>query len=81
MSKEELLSILQIYRNVMEEEICPDCSGFGVKTYSNTSTWHGGIGGQALRADVCNKCWGSGNKNNPWPSHKEYCVMQNILGK
>lgn len=50
---------------------CPGCSGLGVKTYGSTSTWAGGIGGQAITSGVCDKCWGSGDKHRLWPSWKE----------
>lgn len=47
---------------------CPTCSGAGVAVYGSTSTWHGGIGGQAMTSGVCDKCWGSGDAERPWPS-------------
>lgn len=47
---------------------CPGCSGAGVKVYGSTSTWRGGIGGQAMTPGVCDKCWGSGDAERPWPS-------------
>jgi hypothetical protein len=47
---------------------CGECSGLGVKTYGSTSTWRGGVGGQMMTAGVCNRCWGSGDANRPWPS-------------
>jgi hypothetical protein len=49
---------------------CKRCGGFGVYTYGSTSTWHGGVGGQAMTNDVCNKCWGSGDENNHWPDRR-----------
>ena len=39
---------------------CPACQGHGRRTYGDTSTWRGGIGGQAITEGVCDKCWGSG---------------------
>ena len=48
------------------EEICPACSGRGTRGYGSTSTWHGGIGGQMMTGDICDKCWGSGDAKNPW---------------
>jgi len=45
---------------------CPDCAGFGVKGYANTSTWKHGAGGCVMTSDICDKCWGSGNANKPW---------------
>lgn len=52
------------------QDACEDCGGFGVKVYPNTATWRGGIGGNALTNDVCDKCWGSGDQSRPWPSHR-----------
>jgi hypothetical protein len=46
--------------------ICPECSGLGVKTYPSTATWRGGIGGAAMTTDICNECWGSGDKYKHW---------------
>lgn len=48
------------------ETSCPRCGGFGVCAYGNTSTWHGGIGGNMICNDICSTCWGSGDKNKPW---------------
>lgn len=45
------------------ETPCPKCGGSGVKTYADTSTWRrGGIAGQSLTPDVCDACWGTGDK-------------------
>lgn len=43
--------------------VCTPCRGSGVRAYGSTATWHGGIGGQAITSDVCDKCWGSGDLN------------------
>lgn len=51
-------------------DACEECGGAGVYAYGSTATWHGGIGGQAMTTDVCDKCWGSGNRHKPWPSHR-----------
>lgn len=51
-------------RNISEP--CPRCSGLGVTAYGNTSTWRGGIGGSMMTSGICDKCWGSGDKNRPW---------------
>jgi hypothetical protein len=59
------------WRGIEPEDACNECSGAGVISYSNTATWHSGIGGisgQAITQDVCDKCWGSGSKSKPWPS-------------
>lgn len=49
---------------------CGDCSGMGVKVYGSTATWRGGVGGQAMTSDICDKCWGSGDISRPWPSRR-----------
>lgn len=49
--------------------VCGECMGSGIKTYPNTTTWRGGVGGQALTPGVCDGCWGSGT-DRPWPSHR-----------
>ncbi len=47
-----------------------ECSGYGVKTYGDTSTWIGGIGGQTITQGICNKCWGTGDAQRPGTSFK-----------
>ena len=42
---------------------CEACHGLGVRMYSSTATWHGGMGGASMTHGVCDKCWGSGDKN------------------
>lgn len=44
------------------ETPCHQCQGTGVRHYSDTSTWRHGTGGQAVTLDVCDQCWGSGDK-------------------
>lgn len=44
------------------DDPCLRCDGTGRITYGSTATWRGGIGGQALTADVCDTCWGSGDR-------------------
>ncbi|MBU1082745.1 MAG: hypothetical protein KKB59_19830 [Spirochaetes bacterium] len=46
------------------EHMCHKCGGSGKYTYPSSATWHGGIGGQVLTNDVCDKCWGSGDEIN-----------------
>lgn len=48
------------------DEPCKACGGSGVRVYGSTSTWRGGIGGQMMTNDICDKCWGSGNAKAPW---------------
>jgi hypothetical protein len=44
---------------------CPRCNGAGRTTYGSTATWRGGIGGAAMTMDVCDRCWGSGDRHRP----------------
>ena len=62
-------------------EPCIRCDGSGYMVYGSTSTYWGGIGGAAMTRGVCNKCWGSGEKNFPWPSHKEFYNNKKQLEK
>ena len=48
------------------ESRCSRCDGFGCRAYGSTTTWRGGIGGQAITGGVCDKCWGSGDESRPW---------------
>lgn len=45
---------------------CLACGGSGARAYANTATWHGGVGGNMITSDICDKCWGSGNAEKPW---------------
>lgn len=58
------------WRGINQNDACQECGGAGVKAYGSTATWRGGIGGQMITNDVCNKCWGSGSRSLPWPSHR-----------
>ena len=51
-----------------EQGVCEKCSGIGSLLYGNTSTWRESVGGSAMTTGVCNKCWGSGSQEKPWPS-------------
>lgn len=55
-----------------EEDACETCQGSGLRVYSSTATWHGGIGGAAMTRDVCDKCWGSGDKTRPGLNQREW---------
>ena len=52
------------------ETKCRRCNGWGVRTYGSTATWRGGAGGMTITSDVCDWCWGSGDDNRKWPSHR-----------
>lgn len=69
--EDELRLTLMAARGIAEpDHICPACDGWGTQTYGNTATWRGGAGGMTLTVGVCDKCWGSGNRLRPWPSHR-----------
>ena len=42
---------------------CERCGGRGRRAYGNTATWSGGIGGNMITGDVCDRCWGTGDAN------------------
>lgn len=71
---EEFLTWMHDYRGV--EVPCRACGGSGVRTYGSTSTWRGGVGGQTITSGVCDKCWGSGDAQHIWPSHR--LLMQKV---
>lgn len=73
MTDKELLERMLSWRGIdaVMDDVCRDCDGSGVKTYGSTATWMGGIGGQAMTASVCDKCWGSGATNRPGPNLRE----------
>ena len=50
-----------IWRGVQDP--CGRCSGSGTTWYGSTSTWRGGIGGASMTRDVCDQCWGTGDKH------------------
>lgn len=77
---EDMRQYLLDMRGLDKENLC-SCNGTGVKLYGSTSTYFGGIGGQAMTLGVCNRCWGSGDRNNKWPSHLEYFRMKRLLDK
>ena len=52
--------------------ICSSCGGEGIKAYPSTATWHGGIGGQSITEDVCDKCWGTGRNDVQGINLKEF---------
>lgn len=64
MTNDELRDAVLHYRGVQDP--CPKCRGVGVRSYSSTATWCGGMGGHGFTSDVCDACWGSGDANCPW---------------
>ena len=55
--------IRQICNSNRPEDRCPKCLGIGRRDYPSTATWRGGVGGSAITGDVCDSCWGTGNRH------------------
>ena len=64
MTEEEFRLRMLDWRGV--EDPCLKCNGSGVRAYGSTSTWRGGVGGCAITSDVCDTCWGSGDRYRAW---------------
>jgi hypothetical protein len=60
MTREESLKEMLRLRGV--DDPCETCRGLGVHWYGNTSTWEHGVGGSSITIDVCDVCWGTGDK-------------------
>lgn len=69
-TSEEFLDACLMWRGIDPENACMECGGTGSKAYGDTSTWRRGVGGQMITRGPCDKCWGSGDKHRPWPSHR-----------
>lgn len=68
----ETNSFFEQLKNVREiETLCIGCQGTGIKLYSSTATWRGGIGGMMMTTDICDRCWGSGDANRTWVNLRE----------
>lgn len=50
---------------------CPTCRGAGSRCYSTTAAWHSGAGGATPTIAVCDRCWGSGRRDERGPSLRE----------
>ena len=68
LTSDQLWEIMLEWREIEKADACGECGGSGKKTYANTATYHGGVGGMMLTSDVCNRCWGSGDQTKPWPA-------------
>lgn len=73
---EELYREIAILRGV--ETPCKVCGGLGTRVYGSTSAWHGGAGGQMITGGPCDRCWGSGDEHNRWPSHREFARLKQM---
>ena len=62
------------------EDPCHGCNGYGVKDYSSGATWRGGMGTTRGEKDICDKCWGSGEKSRPWTDLRklEYDLQERV---
>ena len=68
---EHIREALLCWRGI-EGPPCETCGGSGIRVYSSTATWRGGIGGASMTADCCNVCWGSGDSANPWTNLRQF---------
>jgi hypothetical protein len=67
---DELRELMLQWRAIEPGDECEECGGSGIRCYGSTATWHGGIGGSAMTNDVCDHCWGSGDRHRPWPNRR-----------
>lgn len=67
MSEHEYEELMRLRSRILGvDEPCKACGGLGRRMYGSTSTWRGGIGGQAMTIGLCDKCWGSGDATRPF---------------
>jgi hypothetical protein len=69
-SPEEFIVLALEWRGIDYRDACGMCGGSGTQIYGDTSTWRRDIGGQSLTNDVCDECWGSGDRARPWPDRR-----------
>ena len=50
---------------------CQKCHGSGARIYPSTATWRGGMGGCMMTTDVCDSCWGSGDRYRQWTNLRQ----------
>lgn len=60
MPADAFMRLLRRYRGV--EDPCLRCQGLGIATYSSGATWRGGMGTTKSERDVCDSCWGTGDR-------------------
>lgn len=53
------------WRGIDGPDVCRTCDGIGKRMYGSTATWRGGMGGAMMTTDVCDACWGSGDRYHP----------------
>lgn len=44
------------------EDPCLRCKGSGLHQYGSGATWRGGMGAASITLDVCDACWGTGDR-------------------
>lgn len=66
-------ALLRIRR--VEGPPCERCKGMGGRMYGSGSTWRGGMGTTMCAWDVCDECWGSGDKTQPWTNQREQVAL------
>lgn len=59
-SEEETHAMFLRWRDV--EDPCSRCHGTGRIIYGCGATWRGGAGAACIERDVCDACWGSGDR-------------------
>ena len=52
----------RVLRSRGVRDACEVCHGLGTRLYGSGSTWRGGMGTASMEYDVCDVCWGSGDK-------------------
>lgn len=65
MTDEELRCRMLDWRGIQSGDECRTCDGSGRRIYGSSATWRGGMGGQMITCDVCDTCWGSGDRFRP----------------
>lgn len=58
---EDHLARFLVWRGITDP--CLTCTGTGTRLYPSTATWRGGMGGAMMTTDVCDTCWGSGDRH------------------
>lgn len=65
-AEDEALALAGVAR-IFAGHGCTACGGQGSRAYGSTSSWRGGIGGQSITSDVCDRCWGTGRSDRTGP--------------
>ena len=69
--------VLLQWRGIDLVNKCTRCNGRGVRWYGSGSTWRGGAGVSRPTRDVCDACWGSGDRTKPWTDLRRLRDEQN----